>query len=52
MENNSLMPVLQITSLNATWTDGKRAPLGKRKARKDGPGAVRPSSEKRALLPA
>jgi hypothetical protein len=33
MENNSLMPVIQINALNAARTDAKRVPEGKRKAR-------------------
>jgi len=33
MENNSLMPVIQINSLNARRADAKRPPEGKRKAR-------------------
>src|SRR4051812_16454035 len=32
-ENNSLMPVIQINSMTATRTEGKRTPEGKRKAR-------------------
>jgi MerR family transcriptional regulator, heat shock protein HspR len=33
MENNSLMPVIQINSMSATRAEGKRTPEGKRKVR-------------------
>jgi MerR family transcriptional regulator/heat shock protein HspR len=33
MENNSLMPVIQINSMSATRVEGKRTPEGKRKVR-------------------
>jgi MerR family transcriptional regulator, heat shock protein HspR len=33
MENNSLMPVIQINSMTAARADAKRPPEGKRKAR-------------------
>jgi MerR family transcriptional regulator/heat shock protein HspR len=33
MENNSLMPVIQINSMSATRPEGKRTPEGKRKVR-------------------
>jgi MerR family transcriptional regulator, heat shock protein HspR len=33
MENNSLMPVIQINSMTATRAEGKRTPEGKRKVR-------------------
>jgi hypothetical protein len=33
MENNSLMPVIQINSMTAARAEGKRTPEGKRKVR-------------------
>jgi MerR family transcriptional regulator, heat shock protein HspR len=33
IENNSLMPVIQINSMSATRPEGKRTPEGKRKVR-------------------
>jgi hypothetical protein len=51
VENTSLTPMIQITSLNATRADAKRPPEWKRKARQDGPFIVRSSPGKRTPLP-